>query len=116
MLRTALLFVRSAVQLVYAEFPGAVTVGLPRQALCELGDRVLGHALVAARQLATVYDPHTPEFDDQIMPVLEKISTYEDAFPRAAHLTSGCAPINPSYGTEPALSDRCRPTNAAGPV
>jgi hypothetical protein len=38
------------------------------------------HALVAAGQLATVYDPHTPEFDDQIMPVLEKISTYEDAF------------------------------------
>jgi hypothetical protein len=41
-LRTALLFVRSAVRLVYAELPGPVAVCLPKQALCELGDRVLG--------------------------------------------------------------------------
>ena len=36
MLRTALLFVRSAVRLVYAELPGPVAVCLPKQALCEL--------------------------------------------------------------------------------
>ena len=41
-LRTALLFVRSAVRLVYAELPGPVAVCSPKQALCELGDRVLG--------------------------------------------------------------------------
>ena len=41
LLRTALLFVRSAVRLVYAELPGPVAVCLPKQALCELGDRVL---------------------------------------------------------------------------
>src|ERR1700687_613320 len=41
-LRTALLFVRSAVRLVYAELPGPVAVCLPKHALCELGDRVLG--------------------------------------------------------------------------
>jgi hypothetical protein len=39
-LRTALLFVRSAVRLVYAELPGPVAVGSPKQAHCELGDRV----------------------------------------------------------------------------
>ena len=42
MLRTALLFVRRAARLVYAELPGPVAVCLPKQALCELGDRVLG--------------------------------------------------------------------------
>jgi hypothetical protein len=42
LLRTALLFVRSAVRLVYAELQGPVAVCLPKQALCELGDRVLG--------------------------------------------------------------------------
>src|SRR6478752_2146985 len=41
-LRTALLFVRSAVRLVYAELPGPVAVGSPKQAHCELGDRVPG--------------------------------------------------------------------------
>jgi hypothetical protein len=40
--RTALLFVRSAVRLVYAELPGPVAVCSPKRALCELGDRVLG--------------------------------------------------------------------------
>jgi hypothetical protein len=40
--RTALLFVRSAVRLVYAELQGPVAVCSPKQALCELGDRVLG--------------------------------------------------------------------------
>jgi hypothetical protein len=38
-LRTALLFVRSAVRLVYAELPEPVAVCSPKQALCELGDR-----------------------------------------------------------------------------
>src|ERR1700675_4075141 len=42
LLRTALLFVRSAVRLVYAELPEPVAVCSPKQALCELGDRVLG--------------------------------------------------------------------------
>ncbi len=42
LLRTALLFVRSAVRLVYAELPGPVAVCLPTRALCELGDRVPG--------------------------------------------------------------------------
>ena len=42
LLRTALLFVRSAVRLVYAELPGPVAVCSPNQALCERGDRVLG--------------------------------------------------------------------------
>jgi hypothetical protein len=37
-LRTALLFVRSAVRLVYAELPGPVAVCLSKRALCELGD------------------------------------------------------------------------------
>ena len=37
LLRTALLFVRSAVRLVYAELPGPVAVCLPKQELCELG-------------------------------------------------------------------------------
>jgi hypothetical protein len=41
-LRTALLFVRSAVRLVYTELPGRVAVCLPKQALCQLCDRVLG--------------------------------------------------------------------------
>ncbi len=41
-LRTALLFVRSAVRLVSAELPGPVTVCSPKQELRELGDRVLG--------------------------------------------------------------------------
>ena len=41
-LRTALLFVRSAVRLVSAELPGPVAVRLPKQVLRELGDRVLG--------------------------------------------------------------------------
>jgi hypothetical protein len=41
-LRTALLFVRTAVRLVYAELPGPVAVGSPKQAHCELGDRVPG--------------------------------------------------------------------------
>ena len=41
-LRTALLFVRSAVRLVYAELPGPVAVCSPKQALRELGDRVPG--------------------------------------------------------------------------
>src|SRR6202158_2640608 len=41
-LRTALLFVRRPVRLVYADLPGPVAVCLPKQALCELGDRVLG--------------------------------------------------------------------------
>ena len=41
-LRTALLFVRSAVRLVYAELPGPVAVCLPKRALCELGDHVPG--------------------------------------------------------------------------
>jgi hypothetical protein len=41
-LRTALLFVRSAVRLVYTELPVPVGVCLPKRALCELGDRVLG--------------------------------------------------------------------------
>ena len=41
-LRTALLFVRSAVRLVSAELPGPVAVCSPKRALCELGDRVLG--------------------------------------------------------------------------
>ena len=39
-LRTALLFVRSAVRLVYADPPEPVAVCSPKQALCELGDRV----------------------------------------------------------------------------
>ena len=39
-LRTALLFVRSAVRLVYAELSGPVAVGSPKQAHRELGDRV----------------------------------------------------------------------------
>jgi hypothetical protein len=39
-LRTALLFVRSAVRLVYTELPGRVAVCLPKQALCQLCDRV----------------------------------------------------------------------------
>src|SRR6478672_5213220 len=39
LLRTALLFVRSAVRLVYAELPGPVAVCSPKRALCELGDR-----------------------------------------------------------------------------
>jgi hypothetical protein len=43
MLRTALLFVRSAVRLVYAELPEPVAVCSPKQALCELGDRVPWH-------------------------------------------------------------------------
>src|SRR3984893_18426470 len=42
LLRTAFLFVRSAVRLVYAELPGPVAVCSPKQALCELSDRVLG--------------------------------------------------------------------------
>src|ERR1700730_17334248 len=42
LLRTALLFDRSAVRLVYAELPGPVAVCSPKQAHCELGDRVLG--------------------------------------------------------------------------
>ena len=42
LLRTALLFVRSAVRLVYAELPGPVAVCSPKQAHCELGDRVPG--------------------------------------------------------------------------
>ena len=50
------------------------------QTLCSYVQAAAVHALAAAGQLATVYDPHTPEFDDQIMPVLEKISTYENAF------------------------------------
>jgi hypothetical protein len=41
-LRTAFLFVRSAVRLVYAELPERVAVCSPKQALCELGDRVPG--------------------------------------------------------------------------
>src|SRR6185437_13639970 len=41
-LRTALLFVRRAVRLVSAELPGPVAVCSPKQALCELGDRVPG--------------------------------------------------------------------------
>ena len=47
-LRTALLFVRSAVRLAYAELPAAgsgllpVAVCLPKQSHCEPGDRVLG--------------------------------------------------------------------------
>src|SRR6476660_8541340 len=41
-LRTALLFVRSAVRLVYAELRQPVAVCSPKQADCELGDRVLG--------------------------------------------------------------------------
>ena len=41
-LRTALLFIRSAVRLAYAELPGPAAVCLPKHALCELGDRVLG--------------------------------------------------------------------------
>ncbi len=41
-LRTALLFIRSAVRLVYADLSEPVAVCLPKQALCELGDRVLG--------------------------------------------------------------------------
>src|SRR6476646_468255 len=42
LLRTALLFVRRAVRLVSAELPGPVAVCSPKQALCELGDRVPG--------------------------------------------------------------------------
>jgi thiamine pyrophosphate-dependent acetolactate synthase large subunit-like protein len=42
LLRTALLFVRSAVRLVYTELPGPVAVCLPKQALREPGDRVQG--------------------------------------------------------------------------
>ena len=42
LLRTALLFVRSAVRLVYVELPGPVAVCSPKQASRELGDRVLG--------------------------------------------------------------------------
>src|SRR5271170_7321624 len=41
-LRTAFLFVRSAVRLVYADLPEPIVVCSPKQALCELGDRVLG--------------------------------------------------------------------------
>jgi hypothetical protein len=41
-LRTALLFVRSAVRLVYSELPGPVAVCSPNQAHCEPDDRVLG--------------------------------------------------------------------------
>ena len=41
-LRTALLFVRSAVRLVYAELSEPVAVCSPKQADCELGDRVPG--------------------------------------------------------------------------
>jgi hypothetical protein len=41
-LRTALLFVRSAVRLASAELPGPVAVCVPKQALRELGDRVPG--------------------------------------------------------------------------
>jgi hypothetical protein len=42
LLRTAFLFVRSAVRLVYAELPGPVAVCSPKQAHRELGDRVPG--------------------------------------------------------------------------
>ena len=51
MLRTALLFVRSAVRLVYAELPGPVAVCSPKQAHCELGDRV---PWVATATLSTI--------------------------------------------------------------
>jgi hypothetical protein len=57
-LRTALLFVRSAVRLVYAELPGPVAVCLPTQALCELGDRVLGDdRIVEHRRVQRVPPP-----------------------------------------------------------
>ena len=51
MLRTALLFVRRAIRLVYGELPGPVAVCSPKQAHCELGDRV---PWVAPASLSTV--------------------------------------------------------------
>src|SRR5271166_637136 len=42
LLRTALLFVRRAVRLMYAQLPEPVAVCSPKQAHCEQGDRALG--------------------------------------------------------------------------
>jgi hypothetical protein len=59
LLRTAFLFVRSAVRLVYAELPEPVAVCSPRQALCELGDRVLGgDRIVEHRRVQRAPPPH----------------------------------------------------------
>jgi Transposase, Mutator family len=59
MLRTALLFVRRAVRLVYAELPEAAAVCSPKQAPCELGDRVLGGArIVEHRRVQRAPPPH----------------------------------------------------------
>jgi hypothetical protein len=58
-LRTALLFVRNAVRLVYAELPGRPAVCSPKQALCELGDRVLGgDRIVEYRRVPRAPPPH----------------------------------------------------------
>ena len=58
MLRTALLFVRSAVRLVYAELPGPVAVCLPKQELCELGITSLSKSQVSvmAKELDTAVE------------------------------------------------------------
>ena len=60
MLRTALLFVRSAVRLVYAELPGPVAVCLPKQELCELGITSLSKSQVSvmAKELDTAVGGH----------------------------------------------------------
>src|SRR4029077_16979443 len=59
-LRTALLFVRSAVRLVYAELPGPVAVCLPKRALCELGDRVPGGDRIVERRRVQRAPPPPP--------------------------------------------------------
>ena len=67
MLRTALLFVGSAVRLVYAEPPGPVAVCLPKQAHSERvnvslgGDHIVEHRRVpraALKTTAIVLTPH----------------------------------------------------------
>src|SRR3984893_10317176 len=59
-LRTALLFVRSAVRLVYTELPGRVAVCSPKHALCQLGDRVLGGDRIVEHRRVQRAPPRPP--------------------------------------------------------
>jgi hypothetical protein len=76
LLRTALLFVRSAVRLVYAELPGPVAVCLPKQALCGLGDRVQ----VATASLSTVES--SPRRPHRLLPHRATPATVYQARPK----------------------------------
>jgi hypothetical protein len=92
-LRTALLFVRSAVRLVYTELPGRVAVCLPKQALCQLCDRVLGGDRVVEPVESSAAPPPPPLTAPPSRP-RHGLPGPTQSKPRApaSTATTGCAP------------------------